>query len=152
MAISKEKLVEYINETKSVVLATVTKSQSPEVRSLGSFGTQKDLVTYFSTQQATEKVSQIAENPQVTILFQHEDQEIQKFINVTLSGKAIRIEGQEDINKAIEVIGKRNPRFLERFKKGELKENAFFKVLPYEAKVLDFSQGIGAQAVQKIQL
>lgn len=150
MSIDKDQISTYLNKTKFIILATVNKEQSPVQRTLGSFAVD-GLTAYFSTHKSTAKVEQIEANPKVSIVFQHESQELSSFINVSLTGKANKLEEKEDIDKAIQLIGNRNPRFKERAGRDELNDNVFFQVNPQEIKVLDFSKGAGPQAIQLSQ-
>ncbi len=151
MSIQKEKINEYLNKTKFIVLATVDANQTPVLRSLGSFAAD-ELAVYFTTHRSTGKVRQIRENPKVSILFQHENQELASFLNVSLTGDARELDSEEERQKAVLLLGNRNPRFRERAEKGEISENTFFKLDPTEIKVVDFSKGAGAKAVEIINL
>ncbi|HBC91672.1 MAG TPA: pyridoxamine 5'-phosphate oxidase family protein [Pelotomaculum sp.] len=142
---------EYIGKTKWVILSTVTQENLPALRTLGSI-VNDDLNIYFSTGKNTAKVAQIESNPFVTLLFQHEGQELATFINVTYTGKAEKVSSEQELAKAIALLSNRSPRFKERAEKGQLDETAIFKVEPVRIKYLDYSQGIGPAAVQEIVL
>ena len=148
MSISENTLPEYLNQTKYIILATVN-DNTPVLRSLGSFAVEGTAV-YFSTHKSTDKVKQIESNPTVSVFFQHENQELSSFVNVSITGEADKIAAEEDLAKAVNLIGARNPGFKERFEKGEISDNIFFRVDPREVKILDFSKGIGPGAVQVI--
>jgi pyridoxamine 5'-phosphate oxidase len=151
MAISKEIIQKYLEETRYVVLATVNEKQAPALRTLGSFAPD-ELHVYFSTGKTTAKVEQIRLNHQVAVLFQHENQKINSFINITISGEAQELNNEAERNKAIALLSVRNPRFRERADKRELDGTAFFRVDPKEIKVVDFSKGSGAKAVETIRI
>ncbi|MBY9080278.1 pyridoxamine 5'-phosphate oxidase family protein [Paenibacillus sp. HN-1] len=142
-------IVDYLEGTRFVVLATVNGEGTPELRTLGGFAVDGYKV-YFSTDGGTEKVKQIRSNPAVTLLFQHENQELAGFVNVTLRGEARQVEEPEELAHAIEALGNRNPRFKERAEKGELASTAIFGIAASEIKVLDFAKGRGAEAVEVI--
>ncbi|NJJ41986.1 pyridoxamine 5'-phosphate oxidase family protein [Paenibacillus apii] len=146
---AKEQIVKYLNDTRFVVLATVNNDQSPVLRSLGSFAADGYTI-YFSTQKDSKKVEQIKENPQIVLFFQHENQELPGFVNVSLHGTAEALAEPTEIDRATELLGSRNPRFKERAEKGLLQNTAFYKVDARELKVLDFSKGTGADATQVI--
>ncbi|MCX7745378.1 MAG: pyridoxamine 5'-phosphate oxidase family protein [Clostridia bacterium] len=143
-------VLEYIEETKYVILATTGK-EGPSLRTLGSFAND-ELEIYFSTDNKTAKVGEINFNPNVSLLFQHEGQQLQNFRNVTLGGQAKRICCGNDRSKAIQILSKRNPRFKERAEKGELDQTAIFKFKPRSLKYLDFTNGIGPDAVREFHL
>ncbi len=149
MSIKKDELNEYFNNTRFIVLATVNGEQEPIQRSLGSFAAQ-DLTVYFSTHKATAKVEQIKQNSNVSILFQHEGQELPSFRNAVVVGTAKQITVREELDKAIELLGNRSPRFRDRALKGELSDNAFYRVEPSQIKVVDFAKGAGANSVEVI--
>lgn len=145
----KNKVVEYLNQTKWIILATVDKSQTPVLRTLGSFAVD-GLTTYFSTGKSTAKVDQIESNPKVSVFFQHENQELPSFVTVSVCGIANKVTSEEEVNKVITLLSNRSPKFKEKVEKGELDNSVFFRVDPNEVKLLDFSKGIGPQAVEVI--
>ncbi|MFL0195276.1 pyridoxamine 5'-phosphate oxidase family protein [Clostridium sp. WILCCON 0269] len=149
MAIDKNFVEEYLANTKYIVLATVDGENAPALRTLGAFGVDGYSI-YFSTGEGTIKVKQIEHNSNVSVFFQHENQEVASFINVTIKGKAAKVTGEGEITKAIEVIAKKNPRFKERIKKNGLGNNIIFRVDPSELKILDFNKGQGASGIEVI--
>lgn len=152
---SDEKLegevIDYIAKTRLAILATVRGDQAPVVRTIGSFA-QDGLNIYFSTGKETAKVKQIEGNKVVSLFFQQEGQEIGTFKNVALIGEAEKVREGNELTKAVELLGNRNPRFKARIEKGELEKVAIFKVQPKEVKYLDFSKGHGEDALQEIVL
>ena len=151
MSQEKKEIEKYLTETKYVLLATVNEDNAPAVRSIGAFAVD-EYTLYFSTQGNTSKVNHIAKNPQVTALFQHENQELANFVNVTIQGEAVQLSSDEEINEAVQVIGRRNVRFKERIAENGLGNSLLYRVKPKEVKVLDFKQGIGPNAIKIIQI
>lgn len=149
MSTSKEKINEYLNKTRFVVLATVDGEGAPFVRSLGSFAAD-GATTYFSTGGSSAKVGHIQANPQVSLFFQHEDQQLPSFYNVAVRGVARLVTDEAEIGRAVAVLSGRNPSFKERLEKGLLANNVFFRVDPEEIKIVDFSRGSGPAAVKLI--
>jgi general stress protein 26 len=147
----KGEVIDYISKTRFAILATVKSDKLPELRTIGSFAPD-GFDVYFSTGKDTAKVKQIELNNLISFFFQHEGQELSTFKNVALIGKAERLEKGGEFDKAIELLGNRNPRFKERVEKGGLEKTAIFKVTPKEVKYLDFSKGTGEDAVRKIIL
>jgi len=145
----KDKVVEYLNQTKWIILATVDDNQTPVLRTLGSFAVDGFNV-YFSTGNNTAKVNQIELNPKVSVFFQHENQELPSYINVSVTGKANKVTTEEELNKVITLLSNRNPKFKERVEKGEIGNSVFYRVAPKEVKLLDFSKGKGPEAVEVI--
>ncbi len=144
----KKEIENYINSTKYTVLGTV-KDDIPVTRTIGAFAND-GLTVYFSTNKNTEKVKHIGKNPHVSLLFQQEGQELKSFKNVSIIGRAIQVLEKNEQEKAIALIGSRNPRFKERVANGEVKDSTFFRVEPIEVKFIDFSKGIGADSVQVV--
>ncbi len=142
---------DYIAGTKWVALASVAEDSKPALRTLGSV-VNDDLDIYFSTGKNTAKVAQIAANPFVTLLFQHEDQELATFKNVTYTGEAKQLSCEKELAQAIELLSNHSPRFKTRAEKGELGETAIFKVKPVSIKYLDFSSGVGSAAVKEVTI
>lgn len=140
MSMKNNELIEYIRKTKSLVLGTVTEKNKPALRSIGSFGTDGTFI-YFSTGAATSKVQQIASNPNVSLLFQHENQQFPAFRNVSVAGKAERLTEAADKKAAVNFITARNPAFSKRIAQNGLDTFALYKVTPIEIKLLDFGKG-----------
>jgi len=141
----------YISKTRFIELSTVNSEGRPEIRTLGSF-TNDGLTVYFSTGKNSAKARQINENPWVAVLFQHENQELPAYKNVTLYGKAAVLESPEEFDLGVKLLSARNPRFRERAEKGQLGETVIFKIEAENVKYLDFASGSGPAAIKEIKL
>lgn len=150
MSLEQKDIPNYLNSTRLIVLSTIGPQGGPAIRSLGAFATD-GLTVYFSTSKSSDKVQQIGKNPKVSILFQHESQELPSFSNVEIRGRAELLD-KEERSRAISLIAARNPRFKERAEKGELADAALLRVTPEAVKVVDLSKGRGASTVTNIQL
>jgi len=151
MSLERQQIPQYLDETRFIVLSTVDGSNAPATRTLASFAAD-GLTVYFSTGKASDKVVQIGGNPNVSVLFQHEKQELPAFANVEIRGVAEVLADGEEKAKAIWLISRRNPRFKERAEKGELSGSALVRVTPKKLKVVDFSRGIGPAAVSTVEV
>ena len=151
MSVDKNFIKEYLNDTKYITFATVDGENAPALRVLGAFGVD-DYTTYFSTVEGTAKVEQIKHNPNVSVFFQHENQELASFINITIKGKAEKVTDEVELKKAINVISNRNSRFKERIEKDGLGSNIIIRVNPAELKILDFKKTPGENRVEIIPL
>lgn len=145
-----KKVKEYIKSTKYATLGYVSKEGTPSLRAMGSF-TNDELDLYFSSGKNAAKVSNIEVNPTISFLFQHEGQELTSFKSVTYVGKASLIKDEEELKKAVSLLGEKNPRFKERAEKGQLSETAIFKVVPQNIQYLDYSNGIGPDSVKEVK-
>lgn len=130
MAITLKEYQDYLTENKSLVLATVDKENLPQIRHLGGYNIDgKDIV--FLTTDGTGKTKDIAKNPRVAVLFQHEGQQAPK--NITVYGTAERLEGQAAVDAA-GLIKARRP---------QLQYNppvsVIYRVKAETIKVLDFA-------------
>lgn len=146
-----EKVKTYIRNTKFATLGYVSTTGVPALRAMGSFNID-DLNLYFSSSKSAAKVSNIAVNPTISFLFQHEGQELATFKNVTYVGKAEEIKCETEYNKAVKLLSEKSPRFKERAEKGQLGETALFKVVPESIYYLDYTKGIGLDSVREIKL
>jgi pyridoxamine 5'-phosphate oxidase len=147
----KQKITEYISQTRWAILATVREDKAPVLRAMGSFAPD-GVDVYFSTPAATAKVGQIGKNQWVNFFFQHEGQELPTFKNVAVIGKAGEVKDAAELKKAIGLLSARNPRFKERAEKGDLKDTAIFKIKSKEIKYLDFARGFGKEGIQELVL
>jgi uncharacterized pyridoxamine 5'-phosphate oxidase family protein len=142
--LSSEVLASLTAGVRFVSLATLSEN-GPVVRSLGSWAIRGSTL-YFSTSRSSNKVAQLARDPRVSIQLLAEGQELPKLRNLVLNGSAKLLEGDER-TVAIETLGLRNPRFKERADKGQLGDTAIYAVTATQAKVLDFSKGVGPAAL-----
>lgn len=133
MAASEEKIKEYLRMSQTIILATTDLEGLPDIRTIGGFGVSGYEV-YFSTSTTSNKVHQIAKNNQVAVFFQHENQFISKYFNVTIYGQAELLTQKADINQAKDII-QNHSRGL---KLGKDTHN-IYKVRPSKIKILDFS-------------
>lgn len=151
-AIRKD-IVDYIETTQWVILATVRRDSAPVLRAMGTFAQDEEgRAIYFSTGKGTQKTKQIADNGAVSLFFQHEGQELGSFRNVAVIGNASLVAGSPGLERAVAVLSRRNPRFKDRIDKGELPGLGIYKVEVREIKALDFSKGFGDEAVEDIRL
>ena len=141
----EETLAAVVSGVRFLSLATISE-EGPVVRSLGSWGLQGRTL-YFSTSRASRKAAQLAQDPRVSAQLLPEGQELPNLKNVVIEGPARLLESDADRAPAIEVIGRRNPRFKERASRGELGENAIYAVDARRIKLLDFSRGLGPDSV-----
>jgi general stress protein 26 len=142
---------DYMSRTAIIVLSTVTEGGKPALRSLASFACE-GFDVYFSTGSQTEKVKQIQLNPAVSILFQHEGQEIVKFQNVTYSGLAEQITDDNDFEKATDLLGEKNPWFKTVLKNNGPVGLCIYRVTPTRIKYLDYSKGVGPASIKEIKI
>lgn len=142
-------LQDLVSKVRFISLATISKD-GPVVRSLGSWALDGQTV-YISTSRSSEKVAQLADDPRTSIQFLAENQELGNLRNLVIDGTAEELRTDPDRAPAIEAIGARNPRFKERAEKGELGGNAIYAIKASKIKIIDFSKGVGPQAVSVFQ-
>lgn len=134
MSNSENKIKNYLKATNTIELATVNEDNQPVIRTLGGFVVD-DFTTYFLTAKKAEKVKQIENNNNVAILFQHENQVIPNFVNITINGIAENIKDIEEFNRAAQLIKARKPHL-----NISQENNSIYKVVPQRAKILDFTK------------
>ena len=148
----KQIAAEYISKTKWATLATVREDGAPVLRAMGSFA-PAGVNVYFSSRKGQAKGRHLKANSWVNFFFQHENQELASFKNVAIVGKAEDLpEDGAEYKKGVELLSARNPRFKERVERGELKDTAIYLIRTQEIKYLDYSNGIGNQAIQEVIL
>ena len=138
----KKDVVSYVDATRFAVLGYVRNDGTPLLRSIGSFA-PTGLDVYFSTRKEAAKVQAISEQKRISILFEHDDQDLALWKSVLLIGDAEKIEGGAELDLAVETLSQRNPRFKERIAKGELPITQIFKLKAEEVEYLDYGQGFG---------
>jgi pyridoxine/pyridoxamine 5'-phosphate oxidase len=133
MALTKNEILRYVRENKSIVLATAQESGQPDLRTLGGYNFD-GFTLYFGTSSTSDKVKQIDGNNRVSVLLQQEGQDIKDFKNITIYGTAERLTGA-DYEAGKKKIRERRPNaeFDEKVK-------YIYKVTARQIKVLDFSE------------
>lgn len=145
------KVKDYMKHTRFIVLGTVSEDGKPALRTIASFANDQ-LDVYFSTGKQSAKVGHIKANPSVTILFQNEGQELSTFKNVTYTGKAELVDDDSGLEKAVRLLGDKNPWFKTMAETGGLQEIDIFKVEPESLQYLDYSKGIGPAAITDVRI
>lgn len=144
MALTREEIENYLKSTKRILLSTVTKENTPDIRILGAIATD-GFKTYFSTATSARKVAQIAANPNVAIYFEAPGQAFPNYINATVYGKAKLVIGEEEA-KAKELIKENLPHF--EF----TPDKSIFAVEPEEIKVYNSSAELAQDKIQILKL
>jgi general stress protein 26 len=134
MAAAEDKIKEYLKMNQTIVLATTDKEGAPDIRTLGGYGLS-DYNVYFATSKSSNKVVQIEKINKVAVFFQHENQYISKFFNVTIYGEAILAEQEKEYERGKELILNRKPHL-----KINQETHNIYKILPRKIKVLDFGE------------
>ncbi len=145
MSINKEEIKAYIKNSKTLSLATVNVAGEPDIRTLGGYGIS-DFEIYFATAKESNKVKQLKNKNEVAVLFQHENQIIPEFINVTLYGKAVLTEG-EDFITGKQAILERRPQLS-----AVIESHNIYRLKIERIKVLDFRASAPSDRVHTINL
>lgn len=144
MALSKEQIEQYLKDTKTILLATVTEDNTPDIRILGAIGTIGTKV-YFSTASNARKVAQLEKNPSVAVYFETPGQSFPNYINATLYGKAEEVTSKECIEKVIPEIRRNLPNF-------ELTpDKRLYVVKPEQIKIFNSSAELAQDKVQIVE-
>lgn len=145
MSVNNEQIKNYLNESKALILATVNNSGEPDIRTLGGYGVS-EFEIYFATARESNKVKQLDNNHEVAILFQHENQVIPDFLNITLYGEAVLTEG-EGFSAGKEIISKRRPQIA-----ATEETHNIYRVKTKKIKVLDFKASNPGERIYTITL
>lgn len=145
MSINNEEITAYLKNSKSLVLATVNEAGEPDIRTLGGYGVS-ELEIYFATAKESSKARQLKDKNDVAVLFQHENQVIPDFVNITLYGKAV-LTGGEEFNTGKQLILNRRPQLS-----AGIDNLNIYRVKAERIKVLDFKASNPAERVRTITL
>lgn len=149
----RQEIVDYMEQTQWAELATVREDGTPVIRTMGAFAIDRGGASIcFATMPGAAKTRQIASNSRVSFFFQHEGQDFPTFRNVEVLGDAARITAEADIRRAAEMISARSPFVRDLIEKNGLGTFEFYGIRGSEIKYLDFSKGVGPQAVEVIRL
>ena len=144
MALTRTEIENYLKSTKRILLSTVTKEGTPDIRILGAIATD-GVTTYFSTATAARKVAQIEANPNVAIYFEAPGQAFPNYINATVYGKTRKVTGAEE-DKAKALIKENLPHF--EF----TDDKSIFAVDPAEIKVYNSSAELAQDKIQILKI
>ncbi|KAF0219095.1 MAG: putative stress protein [Geobacteraceae bacterium] len=139
----KGEVLDYIGRSKFAVLTYVREDLAPVSRAMGSFAPD-GLDLYFSTRKDAPKVQEIDRHRNVSFFFEHDNQALETWKNVLLIGEAEQLEQGDKLDRAVLLLGNRNPRFKERVANGELQNTAIFRIRTKEIEYLDRSKGNGS--------
>lgn len=146
MSASEEKIKEYLKSNQRIILATTDKEGSPDIRILGGYGLEGYTV-YFSTSKTSNKNTQLSENKNTAVLFQHENQFISRYFNVTLYGEAVLLESSAEFEKGKDIIQNKNPNV-----KLTKETHNIYKIVPRKLKVLDFGETTAEERITVLRL
>ena len=143
MGITLKEYRDYLFNNKSLVLATVTGDETPNLRHIGGYNLDgKDIV--FQTTRGTDKTLDIEKNEKVAAVFQHEGQTAPR--NITVYGSAKALDGIE-ADKAVELIKARRPQL-----NYNPEINVIYKIKVDKIKNLDFSSETKQQVLSAAEL
>jgi uncharacterized pyridoxamine 5'-phosphate oxidase family protein len=108
MAVTTQKLKDYLNGNQTIILATVGIDGTPDVRTIGGFGIT-EFTVYISTAKDSNKVKQIEKENKVALFFQHDNEFISNHFNVTVFGRAALVNTEVEFNKGKDLILNRKP-------------------------------------------
>jgi nitroimidazol reductase NimA-like FMN-containing flavoprotein (pyridoxamine 5'-phosphate oxidase superfamily) len=149
MSNDEKRIEDYIKKTGYAILATVERG-GPVQRTIGAFGNVGSTL-YFATRSDSRKVDHIAAESRVSVLLQHERQDLATFVNVAVEGRAVRLTSEAEVAAAIEIIGEHSERFRERVRGQGISGQAIFRVDAEEIRVLDFARGVGQAAISVLR-
>jgi pyridoxamine 5'-phosphate oxidase len=145
----KAEVASYVDKTRFAVLAYVRNDGIPLLRSMGSF-VPDGVNLYFSSRKDAAKVKEIGDRSRISFFFEHEGQELNQWQNLLLLGDAVKVTDGAELDKAVQLLSNRNPRFKERIEKGELASTQIFRLNTEEFEFLDYGKGFGH--VEKVTL
>ena len=149
----RQEIVDYIDQTLWAELATVREDGTPVIRTMGAFALGNGGASiYFATLPGADKTRHISSNSRVSFFFQHEGQELQKFRNAELLGNAEKVTGEAEVRQVAAQISARSPFVKETIDKYGIATFDYYEVKGTEVKFLDYSKGIGPQAIEVIVL
>lgn len=149
----RQEVVDYMDRAALASLATVRGDGTPVIRTIGAFAVGNDGTSiYFATQPEAEKTRHISGNSKVSFFFQHEGQQLPAFRNAEVLGTAARITDGADLGRVAGLISARSPYIKEQIAKSGIGFFAFYEVRAAEVKFLDYSKGIGPQAIETFVL
>lgn len=148
----KNEAIQYIEQTKYLILTTNGLDGFPNIRTFLSYATEGFNV-YFSTGVHTKKVKEIEKNSQATAFFQKEGQELTTYVNVTVYGEIVRLEpATQEYKTAIEKLSQVRPNFKQKAETGDLEETVLYKLLARNVKIIDFAKGKGPAGTLEIEI
>lgn len=149
----RQEIIDYIEATPLAELATVRQDGTPVIRIIGAFTLDKGGTSiYFATFPGAEKTRQISANKRVSFFFQHEGQDLFGFRNAEILGDAVKVSNEGEAIRVAGLISARSPFVKDLIEKNGVGAFEYYEVRGSELKFLDYSKGIGPQAIEVITL
>ncbi len=134
MAVTTQKLKDYLNGNQTIILATIGFEGAPDVRTIGGFGIS-EFTIYLSTTKESNKVKQLEKENKVAIFFPHDNEFISTSFNATVFGRADLVETEIEFNKGKDLIQGRKPHL-----NISKETHHIYKISPDSIKTVDLSE------------
>jgi general stress protein 26 len=122
---------EIINETVYCGLATIDSSGQPRIRTMNPFPVQDDFVIWFGTSRTSRKVTEIKDNPKVSVYFANH---LTAKGYVTINGSASVIDDRELLFKMKREYWDGIPGWQDKF--------VLIKIIPETIEVINNKHGL----------
>lgn len=130
--VSKQKIYQFLNSQKHMVISSVNASGNPQSAMVG-FAQNKNLEIIFGTDMTTRKAQNLSNNHNVAIVVNGNE------YNLQYEGKAKQIEGEE-LEKMQKIFFKKIPGLK---KYAQLTNQIYFKVTPTWLRFIDHTYSPG---------
>jgi len=97
---------------------------------------------YFSCDDTSQKVRNIARNRKVSLAIDHDCEDWNEIQGLSLGGTAQAVKDQKEFKRALKLMTKKYPQLAE-LSEESMKGMAIVKVTPKVFSVLDYTQGFG---------
>lgn len=134
MAVTTQRLKDYLNGNQTIILATIGIDGAPDVRTIGGFGIS-EFTIYLSTAKESNKVKQLEKVNKVALFFQHDNEFISKYFNATVFGRADLVDTEVEFNKGKDLIQGRKPHL-----NISKETHNIYKISPEFIKTVDLSE------------
>jgi len=138
---TRKQILDIIDEHRIMTIATVRPDGYPQATTVTYV--HDGLALYFACGRSSQKVSNIRQNPRVSLTIDHDEEDVNRIRGISLGGRAevLAPDGPE-YRRALELMATRFPE-LKTVPESEMQEIAVVKVVPEVISLLDYTKGFG---------
>ena len=138
---AREQILGIMNDHRITTIATARPDGYPQATTVTYV--HDGLALYFACGRSSQKVSNIGQNPRVSLTIDHDEEDVSRIRGISLAGKAeVLAPNGAEYRRALELMTTRFPE-LKTVPESEMQEVAVVKVMPEVISLLDYTKGFG---------
>lgn len=139
--------VNFLRESKAALLTTITEDNLIDCRMVGPF-LNDDLIVYIFTLNNSNKAKQILKNPNVSLYFQNNFENIKEFKSLLINGNAVNVISTDEILNLKKQLEIKSKGYKEWIDKDGWDKWSIIKIQPKSLKYVDSSRWCEPQIIK----